>query len=269
MSQEIIRDTEFVALSKKDAEHDQLQFLPPACLIPGYWDTLAQNSDSWAQEVSVGPFWRDAKEHLVNWRKDYRRTYNGELYSNVALPNYVGKSAERIKEKTLNKIKEKGGGADAAKLIFDQRVAVPKIEDLVRARLNAQFLDGVPYLARKVYELAENHAEDVEIEAKGNLNGYFAQHVRFRLPVYFRFGGPPQSCTVTCEIQIATSLATHVWENSHTLYESTRMRLEKSEDWQWNPKDPRFLSRQLGHMIHLADGLFCNLRDQLKAGGNK
>ena len=81
------------------------------------------------------------------------------------------------------------------------------------------------------------------------------------MPVYFRFGGQPISCDVTCEVQIATALATHVWENSHGLYENTRVNLEKSEDWQWNPRDPRFLSRQLGHMIHLADGMFCNLRD--------
>lgn len=269
MSQEIIRNTEQVVLSKRDAQYEVLQCLPPVCLIPGYWDTLAQNSENWAQEVSVSPFWRGVKEHLVNWRKDYRRTYSGELYTNLELPGYVGKSAERTKEKTLKKIKENGGDAKAGRLVFDQRVAVPRIEDLVRVRLNAQFLDGVPYLARKVYELAQSHADDVEIEAKGSLKGYFAQHVRFRLPVHFRFDGLAQSCKVTCEIQIATSLATHVWENSHALYESTRMTLEKSEDWQWNPKDPRFVSRQLGHMIHLADGLFCNLRDQLKSGGSK
>lgn len=104
------------------------------------------------------------------------------------------------------------------------------------------------------------------IEPKGSLNGYFAQRITFRHRVFFRFGGIENVCTVTCEVQIATSLATHVWENSHGLYETTRVNLSESTDWQWSPKDPRFLSRQLGHMIHLADGLFCNLRDNSNTG---
>lgn len=269
MSQEVIKSSGQSVASKDVMQDDFHQFLPKQCATPGYWSALAENSKSWAHEVSASPFWRESSEQLGNWRKDYRRTLSGELYSSSVLPSFVGKAADRIQEKTFKKILEEGGNENAVKSIFDQHVAVPRIEDLVRVRLNVQFLDGVPYLARKVFELAGKHAEDVVVEAKGSLNGYFAQHVRFRLPVYFRFGGPPQSCNVTCEIQIATSLATHVWENSHALYESTRMKLEKSEDWQWNPKDPRFLSRQLGHMIHLADGLFCNLRDQVNSGGNK
>lgn len=266
MSQEVIRNPKQVVLPKNDVGGDLLQILPQTCSMPGYWSALAENSESWAKELSVGPFWNDVRANLVNWRKDYRRTYSGGLDANSELPSYVGKSAERIKEKTLKKIKDRGGDSAAVSSIFDQAVAVPRIEDLVRIRLKAQFLDGVPYLAHKVHELAKNHADEVELEAKGSLNGYFAQHLRFRLPVYFRFGGPARSCNVTCEIQIATSLATHVWENSHALYEATRMNLDVSEEWQWNPKDPRFHSRQLGHMIHLADGLFCNLRDQLKNG---
>lgn len=269
MSQEILKIPEQPERRKIEGEQPAIKFLPPECSVPGYWDTLATNTIDWANEVSAGPFWREAKAHLQNWRKEYRRQSSGDLDSAGTLPDFVGKASDRIKEKTLKKIQEVGGGQDAVKQIFDQPVAVPRIEDLVRVRLNVRFLDGVPYLAKKVFELAKQHDKDAIHEAKGNLNGYFAQHVRFRTPVYFRFNGVPYSCNVTCEIQIATSLATHVWEQSHALYESTRMTHERSEDWQWNPKDPRFLSRQLGHMIHLADGLFCNLRDQSGNFGDK
>ena len=173
----------------------------------------------------------------------------------------MGKSSDRIKEKIFAKISHSENRVLEIKRLFDQSVPIPNIEDLVRVRIETQFLDGVPFLARKIAEIAKIYDQAVKVEPKGKLSGYFAQHVTFRLPVHFRFSGITTSCNVMCEVQIATMLATLVWENSHGLYESSRVTTERSEDWQWSPKDPRFLSRQLGHMIHLADGLFCNLRD--------
>lgn len=271
MSQEIVQTSAKTSSRNNIGEENFQKQLPSDCSVPGYWEALAENSNNWAHEISASPFWRSVNTELQLWRKEYRRSNGGALDTGVALPSFVGKSSLRIREKTFEKI-AKSTSADiteTVKAIYDQVVAVPRIEDLVRVRLTVQFLDGVPFLARKVFELAKKYDENAELEAKGNLNGYFAQHIRFRYPVYFRFGGAPTSCNVTCEIQIATSLATHVWEHSHGLYESTRIKLEKSEEWQWNPKDPRFLSRQLGHMIHLADGLFCNLRDQSATVGEK
>lgn len=245
------------------AKQDILDKMPNSCATPGYWKSLAENTESWAGEVSAGPLWREINKELVNWRKEYYRDFSGTLNTG-SLPNFVGKSATRIEEKIFSKIKKAATAEKEIERLFDQSVPVPRLEDLVRIRLTVQFLDGVPFLAKKINELAKKYDSSASIEAKGNLNGYFAQHLTFKWPVYFRFGGGLQSCNVTCEVQIATSLATHVWENSHGLYENTRVNLEKSEDWQWSPSDSRFLSRQLGHMIHLADGIFCNLRDSSK-----
>lgn len=249
------------------ADQNILATLPMQCATPGYWSSLAANASSWAREVSVGPLWQSANTELEGWRREFQREFGGVLNIGT-LPNFVGKSEARIKEKTLEKIQRAEAIASGVKQIFDQPVPVPRLEDLVRVRLQVQFLDGVPFLAKKIHELVLKDDPNATIEPKGSLNGYFAQHLTFRSQVYFRFGAAPEACNVTCEIQIATSLATHVWENSHGLYENTRMTLERSEDWQWSPKDPRFLSRQLGHMIHLADGLFCNLRDSNKATNN-
>ena len=237
--------------------------IPADCLIPGYWDSLAENTKYWAGEISAGPLWQSVNTELVNWRKEYYRNLGGVLSTGI-IPKFVGKSAARIEEKVFSKIQRAENVEQEIKRLFDQSVPVPRLEDLVRVRLPVQFLDGVPFLAKKINELAKKFDPSASIEAKGNLNGYFAQHITFKWPVYFRFGGGQKSCDVTCEVQIATSLATHVWENSHGLYENARVNLERSEDWQWSPNDPRFLSRQLGHMIHLADGLFCNLRDSSK-----
>lgn len=252
--------------SNKATSTDQkiLDRLPEQCAIPGYWRSLAQNTTFWAPEISAGPFWQNANSELEGWRREYRRQFSGVLNTGACFSNFVGKSEDRIKEKTIEKIKRSTDINREVQRLFDQLVPVPRLEDLVRVRLQVQFLDGVPFLANKIHELAKKYDPNAQIEPKGNLNGYFAQHLTFRSQVYFRFGGNVTACNVTCEVQIATSLATHVWENSHDLYETTRVNLERSEDWQWSPSDPRFLSRQLGHMIHLADGLFCNLRDTSK-----
>jgi hypothetical protein len=240
--------------------------LPAECAIPGYWDTLASNTDDWAPIITAGPLWRDIGSSLEGWKKEYRRENGGVLFKGASLPPFVGKSAARIKEKVFDRISKSSDPGLEAKSIFDQVAPIPRIEDLVRVRLETQFLDGVPFLANRILTLSKSYDSGARIEPKGKLSGYFAQHVTFRLPVHFRFDGHTSSCEITCEVQVATMLATLVWENSHSLYEATRVREEKSEDWQWNPNDPRFLSRQLGHMIHLADGLFCNLRD--KSGSN-
>lgn len=262
MSQEIAKPISIEDKKSFVPPSDILGRLPAQCATPGYWASLAKNSENWAPEVSVSPIWRAANNQLEEWQREYRRQFGGTLIVGHALPNFVGKSEARIQEKILEKIRRSSNSEAEIQRLFDQQVPVPRIEDLVRVRLAVQFLDGVPFLAKKIFDLANQYNLNPKIEAKGSLNGYFAQHVTFRSQVFFRFGvGSSTACDVTCEVQIATSLATHVWENSHGLYEATRMNLEKSEEWQWDPKDPRFLSRQLGHMIHLADGLFCNLRD--------
>ncbi len=238
--------------------------LPSQCAVPGYWKTLAENASDWAPVITVSPLWRKANEELDGWKREYRRTYQGTLYKGETLPSFVGKSEARIREKTLHRIMQSNDSKNEVQRLFDQSVPVPRLQDLVRVRLITQFLDGVPFLARKVFDLACTFDKSAQMEPKGELSGYFAQHVTFLSPVHFRFNGDTFSCSVVCEVQVATSLATHVWENSHALYEATRVRRESPEDWQWDPKDPRFLSRKLGHVIHLADGLFCNLRDGIK-----
>lgn len=262
MSQQIEQNDDSRSAIKSPSIETFLTQFRSECSIPGYWETLAENTTDWAHVISASPFWRDAAKNLELWKKEYRRETGGILYKGSVLPPFVGKSTERIKEKVFEKIERSENHLIEIKRLFDQSVPVPRLEDLVRVRLETQFLDGVPFLAKKILDLAKKHDPNALIEPKGKLSGYFAQHVTFKLPVHFRFNGISNSCDVTCEVQVATTLATLVWENSHGLYEGTRVKLEKSEEWQWSPNDPRFLSRQLGHMIHLADGLFCNLRDK-------
>lgn len=138
---------------------------------------------------------------------------------------------------------------------------MPCLNDLVRTRVECQFLDGVEFFADCLEQLATELGILATREREGRLQGYFAQHFCFEHPVYFRFGGSEEPVRILCEVQIATALATRVWEESHRTYEDWRIRDDQAEEWQWQPTDPRFIARQLGHMIHLADGLLVQLRN--------
>lgn len=116
----------------------------------------------------------------------------------------------------------------------------------------------------RLEELAGELGIACKRERQGRLVGYFAQHFCFRDNVIFRFGGGQELASIQCEVQVATSLATRIWEESHRTYEEWRVQVDTPEDWQWNPNDPRFTARQLGHMIHLADGLLVQLRDSAR-----
>lgn len=232
--------------------------------VAGYWETLEANSADWAHEVSACRLWRAASDAAPNWTKEYRRLHGGDLVRGE-WPQFVGKGAVRIREKTYQKIQNASDPRAEVNKLFDEPAPVPRLEDLVRVRINCSLLDGVPFLISRLSSLAKEMGYIAEVEAKGNIRGYFAQHLLFRTPVHFMMNKQQISYNLTCEVQVATALASHVWELSHAFYEESRTTAEEPADWQWAPSDPRFLSRQLGHMIHLADGLFCMLRDSAPA----
>ena len=101
---------------------------------------------------------------------------------------------------------------------------------------------------------------------KGSIEGYFAQHVDFKETLLFRFGGQNQTAEITCEVQIASEMATRMWDASHPFYEAARVEEGQPQDWQWKAGDKRFIANELGHMIHLADGLLVQLRNLAEKG---
>jgi len=179
--------------------------------------------------------------------------------TNPFLPNFAGKEAVRTREKIFDACSKHD--KPISEVWRREGPAVPQINDLVRTRVECQFLDGVEFFADHLATLATDQDVKWSRSRKGGLEGYFAQHFYFDQPVVFRFGGGSELATLQCEIQIATALATRLWEESHKIYEHGRTQKEKRDDWQWNPTDPRFVARQLGHMIHLADGLLVQLRN--------
>ena len=230
----------------------------PEVLLPGYWENIGNNSATWANEVSAGPFWQTAHAQLDLWRQEDRSEHASDLLSEVGLPKFVGKSAASIKDKVCRKCKD----PEFASVAVDSKgPPVPKISDLVRTRIACRYIDGVEFLASKLCKVAEEMGLGPRRERQGKVEGYFAQHITINQDVIYRIAGVSRQTKVLCEIQLATDFGTRMWDASHSLYERVRGKASTAESWQWTPEDPRFIANQLGHMIHLADGLLMHLRN--------
>jgi hypothetical protein len=232
----------------------------PITSTPGYWQSIADNCVQWVEQVRVSPFWQNVGLNLPHWALEYRNLKGGVLLRSVEPPKFDAKGQERIRTK-VRQIACEMTPPDFSVVLPASGAPVPALNDLVRTRVRCQYLDGVDFLAEKLVKLGEAMNIRNKREYKGKLEGYFAQHFYFEENVIFRFGGVSQMTTIQCEVQVATELSTPVWDAGHFVYEAWRGQSDEAKDWQWNPKAPRFLVRQLGHMLHLADGILVQMRD--------
>lgn len=240
----------------------RLAELRPEVRLPGFWTNVAENCARWAAEVSVGPFWAQAKVRLDRWRMEYRAASQADLLTQPDLPSFLPKPEKSIYDKLFRRCKDVRDYIDKA--IPREGPPVPRLGDLVRTRIVCRYIDGVEFLATKLMELADEMGLSPSRRREGRLEGYFAQHVTVSQDVIFRLAGYGELAKIICEIQIASEMATRMWDAAHSLYEIVRGTGDDPEDWQWKPDDPRFISNQLGHMIHLADGLLVQLRRSIR-----
>ena len=224
-----------------------------------YWNIVESNVVQWAREVSVAQFWSDTGRDLEKWRTEYRAQTGSTLLSQAKLPDFVAKS----KESSIEKLQRKYPSSKAADA-FTGGYPIPKIGDLIRVRLTCSYLDGVEFIAQKLMELARSIGVNATHEKQGKIEGYYAQHINITQDVLLKVAGVRRAIQVECEIQIATDMSTKMWDTSHGLYENTRGQPSEAENWQWKHSDPRFISNQLGHMVHLVDGLLIQLRETTK-----
>jgi ppGpp synthetase/RelA/SpoT-type nucleotidyltranferase len=231
--------------------------------LPGYWNVLEENCSQWAEEATISPFWKSVKKNLPTWSSDFQKKTGSALLATDQLPPFIGKKTSRIQAKLLQRSSKKTN-FDLANTIPSNGAPVPILNDLVRTRIQCQFLDGVEFLVDRLAELTASLSMQSGRAREGRLEGYFAQHFYFNHDFLFRLGGSSQPTQIKCEVQVATQLSTRIWDATHLIYEEWREQTEQPGDWQWNPEDPRFLARQLGHMIHLADGILVQLRNSIK-----
>lgn len=226
---------------------------------PGYWNHLGDNCDQWASDITAGIYWRDVKQQVQSWKNEFRTLTGDSLLIERDLPDFVSKSVRNIKDKLY---REGRKDEKYKNEVFDEGTPpIPKINDLVRTRIPCRYIDGVEFLTGKLYNQASVLSLNPERHREGRLEGYFAQHINFTADVFYRIGGQSIPATVKCEIQIATQLSTIIWDTNHLIYERYRNSYDNQEEWQWNPKDIRFIARQMGHTVHLVDGLLVQVRD--------
>lgn len=234
----------------------------PEFLVPGVWSTLETNCTQWAADISVGFYWAEVNKNLTQWRTEYKASTNANLLAEFDLPKFSAKPINSIIDKLLRQSKKKGTLED---LIPGQGPPIPIIGDIIRTRIKCPYIDGVEFLTTKLHDLSVKLRLEPVRERQGKIQGYYAQHINILHEVNYREGGHGQLTKIKCEIQIASSMASQMWEASHPLYEAVRSDVSSPESWQWKPDDPQFISNQLGHMIHLADGLLVQLRDSKKS----
>jgi hypothetical protein len=233
--------------------------LHPQTGIPNYWSIVESNVIQWAKDLTVSPFWSDTASELDKWRTEYHAVTGSTLLSQAKLPDFVSKSKESIIDKLQRKYP-----IDQIQDAFEGDYPIPKIGDLVRVRLTCSYLDGVEFLAGKLMDLAKSTGVSAIHEKQGKIEGYYAQHINITQDVMRKVAGSSVIVKIECEIQIATDMSTKMWDTSHGLYERTRGQPIEAENWQWKHSDPRFISNQLGHLVHLVDGLLIQLRESTK-----
>ena len=115
--------------------------------IPHYPRILAENSETWAQEISVGPFWTLTKSRLAQWRTEYKSLTGADLLSRPDLPNFESKTEDGIRDKLVRVSKRNED--DLSNVVATDGPPIPKFNDLVRTRIACRYIDGVEYLAKR------------------------------------------------------------------------------------------------------------------------
>ena len=233
----------------------------PETNLPGYWANLSDNCSQWARHVGADKFWTEAKTRLSQWRTEYQAATGAALLRASDFPEFVGKSEASIRDKLFRQWKK---DPEVINQMASASPSLPPIKDLVRTRVVCTFIDGVEFLTSKIAELAQEMNCLVDRNREGRLEGYFAQHLNIHHSVIYRLGGADRLASIVCEIQVASEMATRMWDVGHALYERIRGEATIPDNWQWDAHDPRFIPHQLGHMIHLADGLMVLIRESGK-----
>lgn len=240
----------------------------PHLNVPGYWNVLDENLQLWAQQIKNSHAWSGVSKAIQNESYVYLMTNQSKLLDGIDIQgiDFLSKPVPSIVEKLKrqywnNETKTFSSQAFVANI---NGFPIPNLDDLIRTRIPVTYLDGVNYFGDIVKKVIPNATQ----ELKGKIEGYYANHIYFDEQVFLKYQGNTTLLNLSCEIQIATQSATRLWNLSHQLYTQDRGEPKKDMSWQWNHKNPRFLCNQLGHALHLTEGLFVQLRDEINTKGN-
>lgn len=224
--------------------------------------------DALEQSLVKSAFWINFNVFLANVNAKYQEIHGNTLLESVKVPEINKKTLKSVIEKAYRKNvlnndnfpgePSKGGWILPANWFTS-------LHDILRTTIVVKYLDGVKFIVQQMnqYAISQNCGFTFDYEARDN--GYYAAHtgvqMTLQMPTFVDL--EPVAVQVSVEIQITTQLQSVVKDLLHTYYESDRIEhTDKSYQWQWDYKSPRFNTNYLGHMVHFVEGMVVDLRDK-------
>ena len=138
-----------------------------------------------------------------------------------------------------------------------------RIDDILRTIIEVKYVDGVQFLVNKLEEFCVKNSLLYEIQFQAKDVGYYAAHFYF----LHEFEIPKRTWDTEIveskiEIQITTQLQELIRTLLHKYYEENRIKMVRSENWQWDFKNDQFCVNYLGHILHYLEGMILEIRDK-------
>lgn len=224
--------------------------------------------DALEQSFVKSAFWIGFNKFLADVNAEYQEIHGKSLLESVNVPEINQKSLKSVIEKAyrkdvLNNEKfpeepPKGGWILPANWFTS-------LHDILRTTIVVKYLDGVEFIVQRMSQYAVSHNCGYTFDYEARDNGYYAAHtgvqMTLQMPNYVDLDYV--AVKVSVEIQITTQLQWIIKDLLHTYYELDRIgHTDKSYQWQWDYKSPRFNTNYLGHMVHFVEGMVVDLRDK-------
>lgn len=135
-------------------------------------------------------------------------------------------------------------------------------DDLIRGTLVCKYLDGPPFLAKRLEQRAQGLGLACTVKALGRDEGYYAYHFHVKIPVDLvdaEFNEHPVDLSV--EIQLTTQLQEVLYNITHKFYEQNRLQRARDTDWKWDHGSNLFKAAYVSHTLHMLEATILELRD--------
>jgi hypothetical protein len=213
------------------------------------------------------PFWGSLLQRLPDWDAQYQIDTGYVLFGGpTPAPEINRKPYESFLLKTFRKnVTTNAAWPDHPPdgWLFPPE-CLPRINDNVRTRLVARYLDGVKYIADSALALASEQSLEAQVDYEAKEDGYYAAH----LYVIMEFQIPTkewdlEKVAVPIEIQITTQVQDLIQRLLHIDYTQRRLFAEtEGTKWQWDYRGQSFSVNYLGHILHYVEGMIMDIRER-------
>lgn len=212
------------------------------------------------------PFWKAVQKELPNIDDRYRIEKGYKLLTTTEVPEIYIKSLDSLIIKAYRK-------NILNNTFFPER---PKdgwishhnwftnINDILRTTIVVKYIDGVEFLLKELYTIAEQNSCKLNYSLEAREEGYYAAHagIKINLKIYNMLYAQ-EDIELNIGIQVTTELQEIIKTLLHKHYEKNRKSITPPNyKWQWDYKCDEFASNYLGHIVHYVEGMIVEIRDK-------